>query len=180
MSDYAVSCTDIVKTYPKGNVRALDGVSLNVPRGQVFGLLGPNGSGKTTMVRILATILAPTSGLATVNGFDVVKQAKKVRETIGLAGQYATVDPNLTGYENLYMIGRLNHLEKAVVRQRATELLEQFNLTPIPAECVADSTWPPPWWADHRFCFSMNPPPVSTRRVDKTCGAPLKVWWKRA
>lgn len=129
VSDYAVSCTDIVKTYRNGNVRALDGVSLNVPRGQVFGLLGPNGSGKTTMVRILATILAPTSGLATVNGFDVVKQAKKVRETIGLAGQYATVDPNLTGYENLYMIGRLNHLEKAVVRQRATELLEQFNLT---------------------------------------------------
>lgn len=109
-------------------MRALDDVTLHVPRGEVFGLLGPNGSGKTTMVRILSTILAPDSGSATVNGFDVVREADAVRRSIGLAGQYATVDENLTGFENLRMIGRLNHLDRATVRRRANELLDQFGL----------------------------------------------------
>ncbi len=109
-------------------MRALDDVSLHVARGEVFGLLGPNGSGKTTMVRILSTILAPDSGSATVNGFDVVREADAVRRSIGLAGQYATVDENLTGFENLRMIGRLNHLDRVTVRRRANELLEQFGL----------------------------------------------------
>lgn len=110
-------------------MRALDDVSLRVPRGEVFGLLGPNGSGKTTMIRILSTILAPESGSATVNGFDVVHEANAVRRSIGLAGQYATVDENLTGFENLRMIGRLNHLDRPTVKRRANELLEQFGLT---------------------------------------------------
>ena len=128
MTDFAVEARSIVRTFKDGTVRALDGVSLRVPRGEVFGLLGPNGSGKTTMVRILSTILAPDSGTATVNGFDVVHEARDVRRSIGLAGQYATVDENLTGFENLRMIGRLNHLDRATVRRRANELLEQFGL----------------------------------------------------
>jgi len=128
MSDYAVEAFDIVRTFSGGDVRALDGVSLQVPTGQVFGLLGPNGSGKTTMVRILATILSPTSGSATVAGFDVVKQPNQVRRHIGLAGQNATVDENLTGFENLRMIGLLNHLNKAYVVAKSRLLLDDFGL----------------------------------------------------
>ena len=127
MTDYAVEAHDIVRNFKDGEVQALKGVTLQVPRGEVFGLLGPNGSGKTTMVRILSTILAPTSGHATVNGF--VKDADSVRRCIGLAGQYATVDENLTGFENLRMIGSLNHLKKSFVIERANELLKQFGLT---------------------------------------------------
>ncbi|HVB50183.1 MAG TPA: ATP-binding cassette domain-containing protein [Acidimicrobiales bacterium] len=129
MPEYAVEAFNIVRTFSDGDIRALDGVSLQVPAGQVFGLLGPNGSGKTTMVRILATILSPTSGSATVAGFDVVKQPNQVRRHIGLAGQAATVDENLTGFENLRMIGLLNHLNKAYVVAKSRELLENFGLS---------------------------------------------------
>jgi ABC-2 type transport system ATP-binding protein len=129
MPEYAVEADDIVRTFNDGDVRALDGVSLRVPTGQVFGLLGPNGSGKTTMVRILSTILRPTSGRARVAGYDVVAQPQEVRKRIGLAGQYATVDENLTGFENLRMIGLLNHLAKAYVVARSRQLLESFDLT---------------------------------------------------
>ena len=129
MSDFAVEALNIERSFNEGEVRALDDVSLHVPQGEVFGLLGPNGSGKTTMVRILSTILLPTSGTATVNGFDVVKQPDAVRRSIGLAGQYATVDENLTGSENLRMIGSLNHLEKSFVVPRSKDLLEQFGLS---------------------------------------------------
>jgi ABC-2 type transport system ATP-binding protein len=129
MSEFAVEANEIVRTYNDGEVQALKGVSLRVPRGQVFGLLGPNGSGKTTMVRILSTILSPTSGSATVDGFDVVRNPEEVRRRIGLAGQYATVDENLTGLENLRMIGSLNHLKKSYVISRATELLGEFGLS---------------------------------------------------
>ncbi len=128
MSAFAVEATNVVRTFNAGEVQALKGVSLRVPRGEVFGLLGPNGSGKTTMVRILSTILAPTSGTATVDGYDVVKQPDAVRRRIGLAGQYATVDENLTGLENLRMIGSLNHLNKSFVATRAKELLDEFGL----------------------------------------------------
>jgi ABC-2 type transport system ATP-binding protein len=95
----------------------------------VLGLLGPNGAGKTTTVRILATLLRPDGGSARVAGFDVVKQAQDVRRAIGLSGQYAAVDENLTGWENLYMFGRLYEMPKARAKARAEELLEQFNLT---------------------------------------------------
>ncbi len=128
MTEYAIEAHDIVKTFNDGEFTALGGVSLQVPKGQVFGLLGPNGSGKTTMVRILATILAPSSGEATVNGFNVFKQADDVRKSIGLAGQFAAVDENLTGFENLRMVGLLNHLDKRFVEQRAHELLDSFGL----------------------------------------------------
>ena len=129
MSEFAVEALNITRSFKDGEVQALGGVSLQVPRGEVFGLLGPNGSGKTTMVRILSTILRPTSGTAIVNGFDVEKQADSVRRSIGLAGQYATVDENLTGYENIRMVGLLNHIDKSVASKRSHELLDQFGLT---------------------------------------------------
>src|SRR5665213_2901171 len=129
MSDFAVEALNIVRTFKDGEVHALGDVTLHVPRSEVFGLLGPNGSGKTTMIRILSTILSPTSGSAVVNGYDVVKHPDAVRRSIGLAGQFATVDENLTGFENLRMIGLLNHLDKSYVVKRSQELLERFGLS---------------------------------------------------
>ncbi len=111
-----------------GSVVALDGVGFTVPTGTVLGLLGPNGAGKTTSVRVLTTILRPDSGRAEVLGLDVTRHPQEVRERIGLAGQYAAVDENLTGNENLRMVGRLSHLSKPVVADRAVELLERFAL----------------------------------------------------
>jgi ABC-2 type transport system ATP-binding protein len=126
----AVTAEGLTKIYRsrKTEVRALDGIDLTVAEGTVLGLLGPNGAGKTTTVRILATLLQPDAGHATVAGFDVVRQAQEVRSVIGLSGQYAAVDENLTGRENLYMFGRLYQLPKAEARRRADELLEQFDL----------------------------------------------------
>jgi daunorubicin resistance ABC transporter ATP-binding subunit len=126
---YAIEAELLHKTFTgKHTVRALDGVSFNVDEGTVFGLLGPNGSGKTTAVRILTTILKPDSGVARVLGHDVAKKASLVRSLIGLAGQYAAVDENLTGRENLEMVGNLNHLRRSSVGARAKELLVQFDL----------------------------------------------------
>ncbi|MBV8540476.1 MAG: ATP-binding cassette domain-containing protein [Pseudonocardiales bacterium] len=110
-----------------GDTRALDGIDLEVPSGTVLGLLGPNGSGKTTAVRILATLLPPSSGRASVGGFDVVRQAPQVRTVIGLTGQYAAVDGNLTGVENLELIGRLLDLSRSQARHRAVELIERLD-----------------------------------------------------
>src|ERR1700728_1449996 len=124
----AVEAHDLVKVFPRGNVRALDGVSLEVEAGAVLGLLGPTGAGKTTVVRILSTILGPDSGRASVLGYDVVSQPDAVRRTVGLAGQYAAVDENLTGRENIHMVARLSHLSRAVAARRANELLEEFGL----------------------------------------------------
>ncbi len=112
-----------------GKVRALDGVDIAVRYGTVLGLLGPNGAGKTTLVRILTTLLLPDAGRAQVAGYDVVRDAAKLRQVIGLAGQYAAVDENLTGRENLEMVGRLYHLGRAEARRRADALLERFGLT---------------------------------------------------
>jgi ABC-2 type transport system ATP-binding protein len=122
----AVETTRLHKRY--GDVEALRGVDLYVEPGSVFGLLGPNGAGKTTAVRILTTLLEPDEGSASVAGFDVVRQAAQVRRHIGLAGQYAAVDENLTGFENLQMVGRLYHLGRAHSSNRARELLASFDL----------------------------------------------------
>ncbi|MDA0274490.1 MAG: ATP-binding cassette domain-containing protein [Actinobacteria bacterium] len=125
----AISASNLVKTYPKGKVKALDGLSLEVQEGTVLGVLGPNGAGKTTCVRVLATLLKPDSGSATVAGVDVIKNPDQVRKLIGLSGQYAAVDETLTGWDNLVMFGRLYHLSNSQAKARATELLEQFKLT---------------------------------------------------
>ena len=115
-----------------GDVHALRGIDLAVPRGTVLGVLGPNGAGKTTAVRILTTLLQPDGGRALVEGYDVVTQAAAVRRSIGLAGQSAAIQEELTGRENLEIIGRLYHLKWPQARSRAIELLEQFNRTVMP------------------------------------------------
>ena len=125
----SVIADNLVKTYDKGKVTALNGLSLDVEEGTVLGVLGPNGAGKTTTVRILATLLTPDSGHATVAGIDVIKDPDKVREVIGLSGQYAAVDETLTGWDNLVMFSRLYHLSPSAAKKRAEELLEQFSLT---------------------------------------------------
>jgi ABC-2 type transport system ATP-binding protein len=112
-----------------GEVRALRGIDLSVPRGTVLGVLGPNGAGKTTAVRILTTLLRPDGGRALVEGYDVVRQAAAVRRSIGLSGQSAAIQEELTGRENLEIVGRLYHLPWPQARSRAAELLQQFDLT---------------------------------------------------
>ena len=127
MQTAAIVASGLVKRF--GDVPALDGIDLAVPPGTVFGLLGPNGAGKTTAVRILTTILRPDAGEASVLGHDVVREPDLVRNSIGLAGQYAAVDENLTGAENLRMVGKLTHLPRSLIRERAAELLARFGLT---------------------------------------------------
>ncbi|AYG83246.1 Daunorubicin/doxorubicin resistance ATP-binding protein DrrA [Streptomyces hundungensis] len=123
----AISVRGLVKHF--GSTKALDGVDLDVREGTVLGVLGPNGAGKTTLVRCLSTLLVPDAGTATVAGYDVVRQPRQLRRTIGLTGQYASVDEKLSGRENLYMIGRLLDLSRKEARSRADELLERFSLT---------------------------------------------------
>ena len=126
MTNPAILVEGLTKRY--GDVVALDGIDFEVPAGSVFGLLGPNGAGKTTAIRILATVLEPDGGRAEVLGRDVVKDADAVRHRIGLAGQSAAVDPNLTGRENLQLIGKLVQLARPSIDPRAAELLERFEL----------------------------------------------------
>jgi ABC-2 type transport system ATP-binding protein len=127
MDSPTIAAAGLRKAY--GSVTALDGLSFEVPAGSVLGLLGPNGSGKTTAVSVLSTSLRPDAGRGTVCGLDVVADASAVRGVIGFAGQFAAVDPNLTGYENLVLIGRLSRVSRRQVKPRAAELLADFGLT---------------------------------------------------
>jgi oleandomycin transport system ATP-binding protein len=123
----AIEVEGLVKRF--GKVTALDGIDMVAGQGTVFSLLGPNGAGKTTAIRILSTLLVPDAGWARVGGYDVVRQPKSVRRLIGLTGQYAAVDELLSGKENLYMIGRLLGMRASAARARATQLLEDFDLS---------------------------------------------------
>ena len=125
--DMAIETSGLAKSYR--DVRVLDGVDLNIPRGSVFALLGPNGAGKTTTVRILATLTEADAGRARVAGFDVRRERSAVRRRISLTGQFAALDDAQTGEENLRMMGRLARLSRAEARQRATELIQRFDLT---------------------------------------------------
>ena len=125
--DYAIEAEGLRKRF--GDTQALAGVDLAARRGTVLGVLGPNGAGKTTAVRILATLITADAGSARINGYDVVRDAKQVRETIGLTGQYASVDELLTGEQNLTMIGQLLNLSGKQAKARARELLAWFDLT---------------------------------------------------
>jgi ABC-2 type transport system ATP-binding protein len=125
--DMAIEASGLAKSYR--DVRVLDGVDLNIPRGSVFALLGPNGAGKTTAVRILATLTEADAGQARVAGFDVRRERSAVRRRISLTGQFAALDDAQTGEENLRMMGRLARLSRAEARQRATELIQRFDLT---------------------------------------------------
>ncbi|MGH3463264.1 MAG: ATP-binding cassette domain-containing protein [Kribbellaceae bacterium] len=127
MSTTAIAAEGLVKHF--GTTKALDGVDLEVGRGRVLGVLGPNGAGKTTAVRILGTLLRPDAGRATVGGYDVVRDPARVRELIGLTGQYASVDEDLSGRRNLVMLGRLLGMPRVAARERAAELLDRFELT---------------------------------------------------
>jgi len=127
-----IEATALTKTYsPKraAPVHALDGLDLGVPQGTVTALLGPNGAGKTTAVKVLTTLIRPDSGTAVIGGIDVLRYPERIRPTIGVSGQYAAVDENLTGFENLDMVGRLYHLGARASRARARELIELFDLT---------------------------------------------------
>lgn len=127
MTELAVSTKELVKEFP--NKRAVDGISLDIKKGEIFGILGPNGAGKTTFLRMLATITKVSKGKAMIFGKDVTKDARKVRSLIGLTGQYATVDEELTAMENLKLFGQLNGLSASQSKARALELLNQFSLT---------------------------------------------------
>src|SRR5680860_1456332 len=131
MRSVIIEATGLTKTYQSksGPVHALAGLDLSVPRGSVKALLGPNGAGKTTVVKMLTTLIRPDAGTAFLDGIDVAKDPKAVRRIIGVSGQYAAVDENLTGFENLEMVGRLYHLGGATARRRAHELIDLFELT---------------------------------------------------
>jgi ABC-2 type transport system ATP-binding protein len=128
--DSFIEAHNLIKTYPVGKtrVKALDDLSISVPRGTVQALLGPNGAGKTTTVKVLTTLIKPDSGVALIDGVDVVEHPDTVRQMIGVSGQYAAVDENMTGFENLDMVGRLYHLSAQESRRRARELIDMFDL----------------------------------------------------
>jgi ABC-2 type transport system ATP-binding protein len=162
----AIVADDLTKSY--GDVRALAGLSLVVPEGSVLGLLGPNGAGKTTAVRILTTLLRPDSGRALVAGIDVLADPAETRRHIGVSGQYAAVDENLTGFENLDMVGRLYHLGRRRSGERAHELLEQFDLAGAgdrPAKTYSGHSSPA-----RPCCSSTSRPPGSIRAAAPSCG----------
>jgi ABC-2 type transport system ATP-binding protein len=180
-----IEARELRKSY--GSVQALCGVDLTAEPGTVLGLLGPNGAGKTTAVRILTTLLPPDGGGARVAGLDVVRQAAQLRSRIGLAGQYAAVDENLTGSENLEMVGRLYHLGRRTARQRAAELLERFELEEAAGRLVRTYSGGMRRRLDlaasshgRRCSSSTSPRPGSTRAAGWRCWRRSRGAWRRA
>jgi ABC-2 type transport system ATP-binding protein len=171
-----------------GRVQALDGLGLSVPGGTVCALLGPNGAGKTTAVRILATLTKPDSGTAIVAGHDVTREPRRARELIGLAGQHAAVDDDLTGRENLFILGLMHHLGRSEARKRADTLLEQFGLADAGERLV--KTWSggmrrrldvvASLIVSPRCCSWTSRPPASTRAAGPRSGPRYETWPARA
>jgi ABC-type branched-subunit amino acid transport system ATPase component len=176
VTDDAILVQGLQKRF--GDVVALDGVDFAVPTGTVLGLLGPNGAGKTTAVRVLTTILAPDAGVASVLGIDVTRDPQGVRERIGLAGQYAAVDENLTGDENLRMVGKLSHMPSATSERARPSCSNASTLStprvvpcaPTREACAAGWISPPRSCTDRRCCSSTSRRPGSIRRVAPTSG----------
>ena len=181
-ADPAIMIRNLRKSYRQ--VVALDGLSLAVPPGSITGLLGPNGSGKTTTVSILSTALRPDGGQALVAGLDVTTHPAEVRRLIGFAGQFAAVDPNLTGRENLRLIGRLSRLPRPVARDRTDEALERFGLTEAAGRLVRGYSGGMRRRLDvaaalmHRpgCCSSTSRRPAWTRRAARSCGGWSPSW----
>jgi ABC-type multidrug transport system ATPase subunit len=185
-ADLAIEATGLEKSY--GRTRALAGLGLAVQTGTILGVLGPNGSGKTTAVRVLTTLLRPDRGTARVAGYDVVSQATQVRRRIGLAGQTAALDESLTGSANLVMIGQLCRLPRRGAQQRAKELLSRFDLADAAdrgvktysggmrrrLDLAASLVSRPP------ILFLDEPPPVSTPAAVWSCGTSSGPWWPTA
>jgi ABC-2 type transport system ATP-binding protein len=176
MDDAAISARGLIKSF--GANRVLTGVDLTVAPGTLLALLGPNGSGKTTTVRILTTLLPADAGAARVAGHDVRREGAAVRRSIGLTAQHATVDELLTGRENLELFAGLHHLRGSEGRRRAAELLERFELAAAAHRrvgtysggCAADSTWPPAWSPRPGSCSWTSRPRAWTRAAEPSCG----------
>ena len=160
-TEFAIFAADLKKSF--GSVEAVKGVSLNLVKGKILGLLGPNGAGKTTLVRMFTTLLTPDSGEALIMGRSITNEAQAVRSIIGLSGQYASVDENLTGRENLVMVGRLYHMPKKQATERSAELLRTLEL-----EEFADRTVKT--YSGGQFCFWTSLRPVSIRVLVWVCG----------
>ena len=172
----AIEAVGLVKRF--GKTMAVDGVDLAVRPGMVLGLLGPNGAGKTTVVRMLATLLRPDAGYARVCGADIILQADRVRELIGLTGQSAAVDEDLTRFENLLLIGRLLEVPRAEAKRRSVSCWSGSTWPtppgarsrPTPAACAAASTWRRAWSSGLRCCSSTSRPPAWIHAAGARCG----------
>jgi ABC-2 type transport system ATP-binding protein len=176
--DHTIEAHGLVKRF--GRTTALDGLDLVAERGQVVAVLGPNGAGKTTFVRAVATLLTLDEGSLRVAGHDVRKEPEAVRRAIGLAGQFAAVEPAMTGRENLELVARLFGQSARSARANAAAVLEQLGLSeaadreprPTPAACAASSTWRPAWWARRGSCCWTSRPPAWTPGAASSCGTP--------
>ena len=167
----AIEATGLVKSF--GETRAVDGVDLAVRRGSVYGVLGPNGAGKTTTIRMLATLLRPDAGSARVLGHDIVDEADAVRAAVSLTGQLASVDEDLTGRENLILLGRLLGMKHAAAKERAAELLEAFGLTESAGKLVKHLLGRDAAPARHRRQHRRHPRADVPRRADHRPRPPL-------
>src|SRR6266542_3835232 len=171
-----------------GEVRALTGLDLVAESGQVTAVLGPNGAGKTTFVSAIATLVRPDGGELRVAGVDAASEPAQVRKIIGLAGQSASVEPAMTGRENLDFVGRLFGLDRGEARSAAAAVLDRLDLADAADRwvrtysggCAGDWIWERAWWDDRSCSCSTNPPPASTRAAGWRCGTPSAAWWRTA